>query len=111
MDDLSNSLTQHKLMFQWIARDTRKRQKKVSATDYFLENDIEHIPFICDYICDYVFRNHQCNCHYCPVKWPQSSNTHYKSPCMNSVYGQWLLETDWQKAALLAEELTKLGGV
>lgn len=98
----------------WIAEETRKRKEKVEKEDFFEEHK-QYGKIYCDCWCcefDVIVGElvDKAECVLCPIeKWGKKIGIG-TSRCgrKESFYQAWHKETDWQKAADLAEQIANL---
>ncbi|SDY29880.1 hypothetical protein [Eubacterium barkeri] len=103
----SEAVRRHRKMWNWIADETDRLKFKVEKCEYFYNFEIEDIPSLECYCCEYLFNLGNCKClNGCPIDWGNYFGC--QKPCLESLYKLWCLECDWQKAANLAREIANL---
>lgn len=107
------AIRQHRAMWNWIADQTEKREKKVYKIDYFLENKIIGVVcscFACEYADQQTTDKYLCDA--CPIQFLQAEEeTRYGGPycCRKgSPYAAWDGFEDCWEAAKLAREIANL---
>lgn len=105
----------HKEMWMWIAKRTAKKREAIDKNQYFEKNGISDIPAGYCYCCDFDIALRRDislitqYCKLCPVKnWGGEKADNLPFPCNRGLYRDWCEETDWQKAADLAEQIANL---
>lgn len=106
---LEETIENHRKMWNWIADETLKRQRKISKREYFYIFDIP-IPYVRCYICNYVSLHESNGCKYglCILNWGNDNNS-----CVmghNALYMRWddLDIFEYQLAAEYARQIANL---
>ena len=108
-----DAIKMHRIMWNWIALETRLRQKKVIELDFFNEYGITEIPIGRNYCCEFTLRNSN-KCDSCPINWHSTAhgamcvNGDYTRLLMKGYYAQWTQGKDWELAAMIAEKIANL---
>lgn len=101
------AIKRHRMMWNWIAYETLRREKMVGKKEAFEKFGWTYNPTATNcWCCEYVKDNHD-GCESCPVQWV------YTSICcdMNSLYSNWNLSSqigDYKKAAEYAFQIANL---
>lgn len=89
---------EHKKLWNWIADETERTRKLVHKKDYFKEMNIQRIPRLNCFACEYdKERNDEWidYCTHCPILWNKEQLRYaYRTYCKNLVtspYREWLL--------------------
>lgn len=95
------AIENHKKMWNWIADETIKQNRKVFKNEYLRINSYEHMFILhrC-FLCEYT----QNQCCICPILW--GSYDCYSSEL--SLYRRWRVEKDVIECAKLANEIANL---
>ena len=95
-------IRKHREMWRWLAKNPGGEWKE----DYLEKSGPEaRLGYDC-YLCDYVNKNHNRDCRYCPVEWPEES-----CYCYDGLYTKWefaMLGEDYTRAAKLARRIAEL---
>lgn len=86
------AIKEHRKMWNWIADETLKRERKVYKEEYFehFENRYPERPIYDCWCCEYANR-----CDKCPVAWGEDGIA-----CGSSIYKTWFeLDNHYFKAA------------
>lgn len=93
----------HRRLWNWIADETERQQRKVGKVEYplFKHRIINAGCFCCEFV---IVENHE-TCDYCPIMWKFGS-------CQfggeRSEYRKWLNAKTWQEAAHWARIIAQL---
>ena len=104
----AEAISNHRQMWRWIAKRTRKLRRKVKKSEYFEHCNIpyEDRPFDSCYVCSF---DEQLGgvCEFCPIDWGNAEN---RCEIGDSFYNQWFrcAENDWERAADLADKIAEL---
>lgn len=113
------AITNHRMMWNWIADETLKRKYCVSKEDAF-----EHFKWDWDKIwigcwcCHYAIIERNKNiydigvstCEYCPLKW-NHNRCNYDGEFFKGLYSKWYIATinnNYKKAAKIARKIANL---
>ena len=94
------AISKHRKMWRWLAENPGKRKD-----DYLWKVDPEARLYNYCYLCDYVSKNHNGECEYCPVEWPE------EYCCEDGLYDKWLdavVCKDYALAAEIAKQISEL---
>ena len=103
----------HRKMWNWIADETLRLKRIVCKHEYFQAMNIDEVllPLNTCYCCESCY--HLKYCDDCPIDW-KSNAPEFKCKNKekifdnNGIYGKWLDEPDYKKAAKLARTIANL---
>lgn len=88
-------------MWNWIARETIERKRKVEEIEYFVRK--KKRPINRSFCCEYISRCDD-DCYCCPINWQSPDNAPVH--CMRGLYGRWVQEdNDYLLIARYAQEI------
>lgn len=102
----------HKELWLWIAKETKRRKRKVYKYELLFECMSSYVPYNSCWCCEFEravsgLLDIISGCsNLCPIEeWGENAKG-----CMyrNSLYELWRREKDWQKAAEIAEQIANL---
>lgn len=109
---LEETQRRHKELWTWLAKETRKRKGNVEKNEFFDISKANELPIHSCWCCEFareaktLLKNHEhYRCTLCPLKDKEICE---ESFCKCRAFNDWLLCTDWQKAADLAEQIANL---
>ena len=101
------AIQKHRKMWNWIAKETKEKKKKVTKSDYFKHC---YIPMLfrpkneC-YLCNYVKQK----CHICPLDWGGLGCVHKSGNFeFDGLFWKWFNSLDWEQAANMASQIASL---
>ena len=96
------AIAEHRKMWNWIADMTEKLNRKIEKDEYFTEMEINNVPYLECYCCEFKRYNPNCCNECCIIDWGKDKG------CMDSYYRKWGPTNDWQEAARLARIIAEL---
>lgn len=96
------AIAEHRKMWNWIADMTEKLKHRVEKGEYFSEMEINNVPHLGCYCCEFEHHNPNCCNEYCIIDWG------YGKSCTDSYYRKWSSTNDWQEAARLSRIIANL---
>ncbi len=96
------AIENHRKMWMWIGNETLIKKRKILKSQYFDENKLELIEFLC-FCCEYDKWQGNNQCEHCPIDWGS-----YKCTYRNSPYRGWMEANDYREAAAFAFEIANL---
>lgn len=107
----SEAIANHRKMWNWIADETLRQERKVEKWEYFKANEITDIPYGECYCCEYVNNRNCADCSDCPIDWGGKYGSCTDINILNNekgLFSLWCDESDYIKSAELAKRIAEL---
>lgn len=102
----AEAILNHRKLWRWIAKQTRKLKRKVEQSEYFDHYNIsyKYRPFCDSYACHYDTQFGD-DCTHCPINWGDGTCGTIGLPL-----SEWIDcdPDDWERAAELADKIAEL---
>jgi len=108
------AIKRHRMMWEWMSEESLKQKRVVIKQEAFEHfgwdmDGIAHCCWCCEYAEQYLkLSNRENLCSHCPLEWPNGRCTNNHN---NGYYDEWfkcLYKNDYEKASLIAFEISKL---
>jgi hypothetical protein len=106
---MSNNERQFRRMWQWIAKETRRRKRRVGKWEYFDAFNIPETPYCDCYACEEAIQrvlddhNWGMMCNYCPIDWGKCDCTEE-----GTLFYNWKYAHSYEDIAELAEQIAQM---
>lgn len=109
------AILEHRKLWEWIRDQTQSKKRVVRKGEYF---DVYRDRYACRpkndcFCCEYAFEKtyggdpYGTICEKCPLEWVTGRGEKCMH-CDDGVYDEWVEETDYKRAAILAGKISKL---